>query len=59
MTRDEAVRFALRLLMVASEFDSATGGINLAAGTFATLMALESEGIIPIDGTRQAEILGS
>ncbi len=59
MTRDEAVRFALRLLMVASEFDSATGGVNLAAGTFATLMALESEGIIPIDGTQQAEILGS
>lgn len=33
MNLREAVRFALRLLMVASEFDSATGGVNPAAQT--------------------------
>ena len=31
MNLNEAVKFALRLLMTASEFDSATGGVNPAA----------------------------
>lgn len=41
----EAVRFALRILMVAAEFDSATGGVAPEAARFATLKVLTASGI--------------
>jgi proteasome beta subunit len=53
----EAVRFALRLLMTASEFDSATGGVNPATRTYATLKMLSSAGVESIDDERQAACL--
>jgi proteasome beta subunit len=53
----EAVRFALRLLMTASEFDSATGGVNPAANSYATLKILRPDGVETIDEARQKEWL--
>jgi proteasome beta subunit len=55
----QAVQFALRLLKVAAEFDSATGGVNLETQTFATIKVLGSEGVRTIDFERQAEFLKS
>ncbi len=40
-----AVRFAMRLLMIAAEFDSATGGVAPEAARFATLKVLSPSGI--------------
>jgi proteasome beta subunit len=57
MDLPQAVQFALRLLMVASEFDSATGGVNPDAHHFATLKVLRSSGIEDIGAGRQAELL--
>lgn len=57
MKLGEAVRFALRLLMVASEFDSATGGINPATQTYATIKVLRSGGVESISEERQGEFL--
>ena len=45
MDLPQAVRFSLRLLMVASEFDSATGGVNPANHTFATIRVLRPDGV--------------
>ncbi|MEP6663070.1 MAG: proteasome subunit alpha [Verrucomicrobiota bacterium] len=45
MNLPQAVQFALRLLMTASEFDSATGGVNPATETFATIKVLRSSGV--------------
>lgn len=53
----DAVRFASRLLMVASEFDSATGGVNPASETFATIRVLGPEGIEIIGDEQQKEFL--
>jgi proteasome beta subunit len=52
-----AVQFALRLLMVAAEFDSATGGVNPAAQTFATVKVLTAEGVRTVSPEQQAEFL--
>jgi proteasome beta subunit len=57
MNLREAVVFALRLLMTAAEFDSATGGVNPAAHTYATLKVLRSSGVESISDERQAEFL--
>lgn len=57
MKLGEAVKFALRLLMVASEFDSATGGVNPAARSFATLKVLRASGVESISDERQEEYL--
>lgn len=57
MTLREAVQFALRLLMVAAEFDSATGGVNPETHTFATIKVLQSSGVQDIDAEQQAEFL--
>lgn len=54
MSLQDAVRFALRLLMVAAEFDSATGGVRPDAQTFATVKALRVGGIETIEAERQA-----
>jgi proteasome beta subunit len=53
----EAVRFALRLLMTASEFDSATGGVNPAAETFATVKVLRGSGVETVSDDKQTEFL--
>ena len=57
MNAREAVQFALRLLMVASEFDSATGGVNPEAKNFATLKSLDAAGVRTISDAEQAEYL--
>lgn len=45
LSRRDAVRFALRLLMVAAEFDSATGGVAPEFSRFATLRVLNADGV--------------
>jgi proteasome beta subunit len=57
MKLGEAVKFALRLLMVASEFDSATGGVNPATETYATIKLLRSSGVESVTDKQQAEFL--
>jgi proteasome beta subunit len=54
---DEAIQLALRLLMVAAEFDSATGGVNPDASTFATIKILRPEGVETVSSERQVECL--
>jgi proteasome beta subunit len=57
MDLKQAVQFASRLLMTASEFDSATGGVNPATRTFATIKVLRSEGVCTIDDQQQEQFL--
>jgi proteasome beta subunit len=57
MNLPEAVRFASRLLSTASEFDSATGGVNPATDTFATIKVLKTDGVETITEEQQKEIL--
>ncbi|MFM8471085.1 MAG: proteasome subunit alpha [Limisphaerales bacterium] len=57
MKLPEAVRFALRLLMTASEFDSATGGVRPDTQAFATLKVLRASGVETIADAQQAEWL--
>ncbi len=54
MSLDQAVRFALRLLMTAAEFDSATGGVNPGAESYATIKVLRAAGVETIDVDAQA-----
>lgn len=49
----EAVRFALRALMVAAEFDSATGGVDPESARFATLKVLSPSGIQNVPESEQ------
>jgi len=44
----------LRLLMVASEFDSATGGVNPATETYATIRVLRSTGVEAVTDEQQS-----
>jgi proteasome beta subunit len=57
MNLAQAVQFSLRLLMVASEFDSATGGVNPATETFATIKLLRSTGVETVTEQQQKEFL--
>ncbi|MBN9688857.1 MAG: proteasome subunit alpha [Verrucomicrobia bacterium] len=57
MTLPEAVRFALRLLMTAAEFDSATGGVNPEAQLFATLKILRATGVETVTEEQQSAAL--
>lgn len=57
MKRRDAVRFALRLLMTASEFDSATGGVNPETSSFATIRILTASGIDNVTDEQQQESL--
>jgi len=59
MNLRQAVQFALRLLMIASEFDSATGGVNPDAHTFATIKVLRGSGVETVSAEKQAELLKS
>ncbi len=53
----DAVRFASRLLSTASEFDSATGGINPATETYATIKVLKASGVETISDAQHKEFL--
>ena len=55
MTLQQAVQFTLRLLMTASEFDSATGGINPETNTFATIKVLDAGGVRTVQAGEQAQ----
>jgi proteasome beta subunit len=57
MNLGEAVKFALRLLITASEFDSATGGVNPTTHTYATIRVLRSTGVETVTDEQQAEFL--
>lgn len=57
MTRREAVRFALQALMVAAEFDAATGGIDPGSARFATVKSLGPAGIGTVSEDEQREAL--
>lgn len=57
MHLQEAVQFTLRLLMTASEFDSATGGINPETNTYATIKVLDADGARTISSEDQAKFL--
>lgn len=59
MNLSQAVQFALRLLMVASEFDSATGGVNPETSTFATIRVLKPTGVEVIAAEQQSFALGA
>jgi len=59
MNLKQAVQFGLRLLMTASEFDSATGGVNPATETFATIKLLRSSGVETITEQQQKQFLNS
>ncbi|MEO6036723.1 MAG: proteasome subunit alpha, partial [Verrucomicrobiota bacterium] len=59
MNLTHAVQFALRLLMTASEFDSATGGVNPATETFATIKLLRSTGVETVTEQQQRDFLKS
>ncbi len=54
---DAAIQFGLRVLMMAAEFDSATGGVNPDAHHFATIKILRSTGVETISEERQAAAL--
>jgi len=53
----QAVLFASRLLTTASEFDSATGGVNPAAEIYATIKVLKASGVETITEEQQKEFL--
>jgi proteasome beta subunit len=57
--RREAIKFALQVLMVAAEFDSATGGVVPAASRFATVRILTAEGVERVEDAEQREALGA
>jgi proteasome beta subunit len=57
MSLKQAVQFALRVLMIASEFDAATGGVNPETHTFATIKVLRHSGVETIAAEQQAEFL--
>ena len=57
MNLKEAVQFTLRVLMIASEFDAATGGINPETNTFATVKVLDANGVRTILAEEQRDYL--
>jgi proteasome beta subunit len=59
MNLKQAVQFTLRLLMNASEFDAATGGINPETNTFATIKILDASGVRSVPSETQSEFLHS
>lgn len=57
MNLQQAVQFTLRLLMTASEFDAATGGINPETNTYATVKVLDADGVRSISAEEQRKHL--
>jgi proteasome beta subunit len=55
MTLSQAVCLANRLLLTAAEYDSATGGVDPAAGEFATVKLLDAEGVRAIGQAEQKQ----
>jgi proteasome beta subunit len=55
MTLPQAVQFTARVLMTASEFDAATGGVNPEAKTFATIKILGTDGVRTLGPEEQAK----
>lgn len=58
-SRRDAVRLALQLLIVAAEFDAATGGVAPDAGRFATIKLLTSEGLSTVTDEEQTAALAA
>jgi len=59
MTLQQAVQFTLRLLITASEFDSATGGVNPETQTYATIKVLSGSGVRSLSPEEQGSFLRS
>jgi proteasome beta subunit len=59
MTLQQAVQFGLRLLMIASEFDAATGGVNPETKTYATIKVLRDTGLETIEPEQQGQLLNA
>lgn len=59
LQRKDAIRLALHVLMVAAEFDSATGGIDPATGRLGTVRLLTSNGVEVVDEAEQRAALGA
>ena len=57
MNLRDAVRLASRLLSTASEFDSATGGVNPLTHTYATIKVLRPTGVENISDEQQKDFL--
>jgi proteasome beta subunit len=57
MNLPQAVQFALRLLMTASEFDAATGGVNPETQTYATIKVLQASGVTNVSPEDQGKFL--
>lgn len=55
----EAVKFALRLLRTAAEFDSATGGVHPENHTFATIKVLRGAGVQTVGAEEQARFFAA
>ncbi len=55
MEMKRAVQFALRLLNIAAEFDSATGGVNPETNHHATIKILDENGVKSVTPEQQAE----
>lgn len=54
MSLAEATRFALQALIIAAEFDSATGGVQPESNRFATIKSLSSTGVQTLSPKEQA-----
>jgi len=59
MNLQQAVQFTLRLLITASEFDSATGGVNPETHTYATIKILSGSGVRSLSSEEQGKFLRS
>jgi hypothetical protein len=59
MNLQQSVQFALRLLMIASEFDAATGGVNPGTQTYATIKVLRPTGVETLEAEQQAQLLNA
>jgi proteasome beta subunit len=57
MSLKEAVQFTSRVLMTASEFDAATGGVNPETKTFATIKVLDAKGVRTLSEAEQIKFL--
>jgi proteasome beta subunit len=57
MNLAQAVQFTLRVLMTASEFDAATGGVNPETQTFATIKILDTKGVRTLSAEEQGKFL--
>lgn len=59
LSRTAAIRLALQVLMVAAEFDAATGGVVPGDSRFATMRVLTSRGVETVDDAEQRDALKS